>query len=307
MDGRRLQIGVQLPEVERFVPWPELFAMARAADQGGFDSIWVGDHLLYDMPDGGVRGPWEAYTSLAALAAVTTNVQIGSLVSSLGFHDPAMIAKMAATIDAISGGRLTLGVGSGWNEREYRAFGLPFDHRVDRFEEAFHIVRRLLAGQTLTHHGRHYRLDECVIDPPSPRAGGPRLMLGSNSPRMSSIALPHVHEWNVWWDIYGNTPEGFRMVVDDMRARIVSLGRDPDEVAATACVYVQLPDGKGRTMAEQRGAWVPAVRGGVDEMAHRLAAFADAGAAHLQLVVDPITVDAIEALVPVVERVRHLV
>ena len=96
------------------------------------------------------------YTSLAALAAVTERVQIGSLVSSLGFHDPAMIAKMCATIDAVSGGRLVLGVGSGWNEREYRAFGLPFDHRVDRFEEAFGLVRRLLAGETVSHSGRYY-------------------------------------------------------------------------------------------------------------------------------------------------------
>ena len=214
---RPCQIGVQLPEVERFVPWPELIAMAQTAEAVGFDSIWLGDHLLYDLPDGSVRGPWEVFTSLAALSAVTSRVQLGSLVASLGFHEPAMLAKMAATVDGISGGRLILGVGAGWNRREYDAYGFPYDHRVDRFEEAFGIVRRLLAGETVTHSGTYYSLDRCVIDPPAARPGGPLLMLGSNSPRMLSIGLPHVHQWNVWWSLYGNTPEGFAEVVADVR------------------------------------------------------------------------------------------
>ena len=293
---RPCQIGVQLPEVERFVPWPELIAMARAAEDVGFDSIWLGDHLLYDLPDGTVRGPWEVFTSLAALATVTNRVQLGTLVASLGFHEPAMLAKMAATVDAISQGRLTLGVGSGWNQREYSAFGIPFDHRVDRFQEAFDLVRRLLAGETVTHSGTYYDLDRCVIDPPAVRPGGPLLMLGSNSPRMLSIGLPYVHQWNVWWSIFGNTPEGFAAVVADVRSRTEAAGRDPDEVEATACVYVRVPGGVGRTMGDPTMAAIEPVSGSVAEIADRLAEFAAAGAAHLQLVVDPITQPAIEWL-----------
>ena len=293
---RPCQIGVQLPEVERFVPWPELISMARAAEDVGFDSIWLGDHLLYDLPDGTVRGPWEVFTSLAALAAVTNRVQLGTLVASLGFHEPAMLAKMAATVDAISQGRLTLGVGSGWNQREYSAFGIPFDHRVDRFQEAFDLVRRLLGGETVTHSGTYYDLDRCVIDPPAVRPGGPLLMLGSNSPRMLSIGLPYVHQWNVWWSIFGNTPEGFAAVVADVRSRTEAAGRDPDEVEATACVYVRVPGGIGRTMGDPTMAAIEPVSGSVAEIADRLAEFAAAGAAHLQLVVDPITQPAIEWL-----------
>jgi alkanesulfonate monooxygenase SsuD/methylene tetrahydromethanopterin reductase-like flavin-dependent oxidoreductase (luciferase family) len=293
---RPLKIGVQLPEVERLVRWPELISMTRAAEAAGFDSVWLGDHLLYDLPDGVVRGPWEAHTSLAALAAVTERVQLGSLVSSLGFHDPAMIAKMAATIDAISGGRFVLGVGAGWNEREYRAFGLPFDHRVDRFEEAFGLVRRLLAGDTVTHSGTYYSLDRCRVDPPATREGGPLLMIGSNSPRMLSIGLPHVDWWNVWWSIYGNTPEGFAVVVADVRARTEAAGRDPDAVAATACVYVRAPGGDGRTMGAPGMAHIRPLSGEPAEIASQLAAFAAAGASHLQLVVDPITQSSIEWL-----------
>ena len=293
---RPLHVGVQLPEVERRVPWPELIAMARAAEGAGFDSIWLGDHLLYDLPDGTTRGPWEVHTSLAALAAVTERVQLGSLVSSLGFHDPAMLAKMAATVDAISGGRLTLGVGSGWNQREYRAFGLPYDHRVDRFEESFGLIRRLLAGETVTHVGRYYSLDSCLIDPPATRPGGPTLMVGSNSPRMLSITLAHVHQWNVWWSIYGNTPEGFAAVVADVRARTLAIGRDPDDVAPTACVYVQLAGGMGRTMGEHAGHPIRPVDGSPEEIAAVLSKFAEVGTTHVQLVVDPITQASIEWL-----------
>jgi len=294
--ARPCKIGVQLPEVERFVPWPELIAMTQAAEAVGFDSVWLGDHLLYDLPDGTVRGPWEVFTSLAALAAVTSHVQLGTLVASLGFHEPAMLAKMAATVDAISQGRLILGVGSGWNRREYDAFGIPFDHRVDRFQESFGLVRRLLAGETVTHTGTYYRLDRCRIDPPAVRPGGPLLMLGSNSPRMLSIGLPHVHQWNVWWSLFGNTAAGFAEVVADVRARTEAAGRDPDEVEATACVYVQVPGGAGRTMGDPEMARIQPLRGAATEIAEQLAQFAAAGAAHLQLVVDPITQPAIEWL-----------
>jgi alkanesulfonate monooxygenase SsuD/methylene tetrahydromethanopterin reductase-like flavin-dependent oxidoreductase (luciferase family) len=294
--ARPLRIGVQLPEIERHVPWPELISMARAAEAVGFDSIWLGDHLLYELAGGVHRGPWEVYTSVAALAAVTERVQLGTLVSSLGFHEPAMIAKMSATIDAISGGRFTLGVGSGWNRREYDAFGLPFDRRVDRFEEAFGLVQRLLAGETVTHDGEFHHLDRCVIDPPSARPGGPLLMVGSNSPRMLGITLPYVHQWNVWWSIFGNTPEGFAAVVTDVRERTAAIGRAPDDVEATACVYVQLSGGDGRVMGEFAGREIRPVTGSSAEIAAVLARFAAAGAAHVQLVVDPITGSSIESL-----------
>src|SRR4051795_1874904 len=141
---RPCKIGVQLPEVERFVPMPEYLDLARRTEAVGFDSVWLGDHLVYDLPDGSTRGPYEAWTTLAAIAAVTSRVELGPLVASTSFHAPAMLAKMAATVDAISGGRLVLGLGAGWNEREYAAYGFPFDHRVGRFEEALTIVRTLL-------------------------------------------------------------------------------------------------------------------------------------------------------------------
>ncbi|HET9655895.1 MAG TPA: LLM class flavin-dependent oxidoreductase [Kineosporiaceae bacterium] len=293
---RPCRIGLQLPEVERPVGWPELFAMARAAEAVGFDSLWLGDHLLYDLPGGAVRGPWEVWTSLAALAAVTERVELGPLVASTSFHPPAMLAKQAATVDAISGGRLVLGLGAGWNEREYRAFGFPFDHRVSRFEEAFGLVRRLLRGERVDHDGAYYRVEDCVVDPGPVRHGGPPLMLGSIGPRMLRIGLPHVSAWNVWWSDYGNTPQGFAEVRARVEAAAAEAGRGPGEVEATAAVLVRLPGGTGRLMGETYDAPVPPVEGSPERIAEQLAAMAVAGASHLQLVVDPITLESIELL-----------
>ncbi len=120
-----------------------------------------------------------------------------------------MLAKQAATVDAISGGRLILGLGAGWNEREYRAFGFPFDRRVARFAEALTIISTLLSDGRIDFAGEFHRLEDCVLDPPPARPGGPPLMVGSTGPRMLAIALPVVDCWNVWYSHYGNSVEGF--------------------------------------------------------------------------------------------------
>ena len=293
---RPCRVGIQLPEVERRVGWPELFSMARTAEDVGFDSLWLGDHLLYDLPGGVTRGPWEVWTALAALAAATERVELGPLVASTSFHAPAMLAKQAATVDAISGGRLIVGLGAGWNEREYRAFGFPYDHRVSRFEEAFTIIRGLLRGGRVDFDGAYYRVEDCVLDPGPARPGGPPLMLGSASPRMMRIGLPHVDAWNVWWSDYGNTPDGFAAVRDRVDEAAVQAGRMPGEVAATAAVLVSLPGGTGRLMGDVSGGPIRAVQGSPADISGHLEAMAGAGATHLQLVVDPITIGSIELL-----------
>jgi alkanesulfonate monooxygenase SsuD/methylene tetrahydromethanopterin reductase-like flavin-dependent oxidoreductase (luciferase family) len=299
-----MKIGVQLPEVERPVPWDEMVAIARTAEDVGLDSVWLGDHLLYDLPGGVQRGPWECWTALAGLAAATERVQIGPLVASTGFHEPAMLAKQAATVDAISGGRLIVGLGAGWNEREYRAFGFAYDKRVSRFEEAFTIVRRLLAGETVTFDGEFHRVEQCLLDPP-PRPGGPSLLLGSIAPRMGSIALGWVDSWNVWFTQFGNSAEGFAAVKRTMDDACLAAGRSVGEVAATAAIYVQAPGGHGRLMGDAAVDDVQPLSGAPDEVARRLIEFASAGAAHVQIVLDPITVESVEWLGDVVSRARR--
>jgi alkanesulfonate monooxygenase SsuD/methylene tetrahydromethanopterin reductase-like flavin-dependent oxidoreductase (luciferase family) len=287
---RPCKVGVQLPEVERFVPWPEYLDLARRAESAGYDSIWVGDHLVYDLPDGSTRGPYEAWTTLAAIAAATERVEIGPLVASTGFHAPAMLAKQAATVDAISQGRLILGLGAGWNRGEFDAFGFPYDRRVSRFEEALAIIAPLLREGRTTFHGQFYDVDDCVLDPRPVREGGPSIMLGSNSPRMLSIGLPVVDSWNVWWSIYDNSVEKFAQVKAEVDA-VIPEGRTVD---ATAAVLVTLPGGRGRLMGETYDASVTTVT--PDDLGQHIQGLAAAGAKHLQLVLDPITAESIDTI-----------
>ncbi len=287
---RSCKVGVQLPEVERFVPWPDYLDLARRAESAGYDSIWVGDHLVYDLPDGSTRGPYEAWTTLAAIAAVTERVEIGPLVASTGFHAPAMLSKQAATVDAISQGRLILGLGAGWNRREFDAFGFAYDRRVSRFEEALAIIAPLLRQGRTTFHGDFYDVDDCVLDPLPVREGGPPIMVGSNSPRMLSIALPVVDCWNIWWSIYDNSVEKFAQVKAEVDAAVPA-GRT---VEATAAVLVTLPGGRGRLMGETYDAGVTTVT--PDDLVQHVRGLAAAGATHLQLVLDPITADTIDAI-----------
>lgn len=291
--SRPCKVGVQLPEVERFVPWPEYLDLARRAESAGYDSIWVGDHLLYDLPDGSTRGPYEAWTTLAAIAAATERVEIGPLVASTGFHAPAMLAKQAATVDAISQGRLILGLGAGWNRREFDAFGFPYDRRVSRFEEALTIIAPLLRQGRTTFHGHFYDVDDCVLDPLPVREGGPPIMLGSNSPRMLSIGLPVIDAWNIWWSIYDNSVEKFAQVKAEVDA-LVPTGRTVD---ATAAVLVTLPGGRGRLMGETYDAGVTTVT--PDDLGEHIRGLAAAGATHLQLVLDPITAESIDTIAAV--------
>lgn len=285
---RPCKIGVQLPEVERFVPWGEYLDLARRAESAGFDSIWVGDHLIYDLPDGSTRGPYEAWTTLAAIAAVTERVEIGPLVASTGFHAPAMLAKQAATVDAISEGRLIIGLGAGWNRREFDAFGFAYEQRVSRFEEALSIIVALLREGRTTFHGQFYDVDDCVLDPRPIRPGGPPIMLGSNSPRMLSIGLPVADSWNVWWSIYGNSVERFTQV----KAGVDAVMPDGRCVEATAAVLVTMPGGRGRLMGTTYDATVTTVT--PDDLGEHVQGLAKAGASHLQLVLDPITAESID-------------
>ncbi len=294
---RPLRVGIQLPEVEREVRWPEYAALARAAEAAGFDSIWVGDHYLYRGDGRPERGPWEAWSLLAALAAVTERVRLGPLVSCLAFHEPAVLAKTAATVHEISGGRLVFGLGAGWNRTEFDAFGIAFDRRAARFEEAFAIVRRLLTGERVTQTGAFYRLEDCVLlpAPPSP----PTLMVGSTGPRVLAATLPWVGVWNTWFDWFGNTPEGFAAKRAEIDAACERAGRDPATLERSACMLVRL-DGASRERPADPEA--PAVSGSHERIAVALAAMHEAGADEVIVVADPITEASIDALGTVLTR-----
>ncbi len=297
-----MRIGVQLPEVEREVAWAELRDVARTAEDCGFDSIWVGDHLLYRDPDGSVRGPWEAWSLLAALAEATNRVELGPLVGATAFHSPAMIAKKAATVDEISGGRLVLGLGAGWNRTEFDAFGFPYDNRVSRFEEAFTIVRTLVREGAVDFEGRFYASRDMELAPPA--RPDMKIMVGSNGPRMLRVTMPHVDMWNTWHLDYGNRAGGLSELNETVDAACEDVGRDPGDVERTAAVYVQLERGSGRMAGSSEKQQSPPISGSHEEIAGQLRAFRDAGMGHIQIVLDPIDSAGVEELAEIARLVR---
>ena len=265
--------------------------MAKAAEAAGFDSIWLGDHLLYRGDGREERGPWEVWTMLAGLAAVTERVRIGPLVACASFHAPGLLAKMAATIDEISGGRFMLGLGAGWNRTEYDAFGLPFDHRVSRFEEAFEIIRRLLAGERVTLTGQFWQAEDAVLLPPPLRRVP--LMVGSKGPRMLEITLPHVDAWNAWYLDYGNTPELLANLNADIDRAAELGGRDPREIERSICTLVSLEE---EAVRRPKDVQVQPVEPPMERIAEHLRELAAAGADEAILILRPITEESITAL-----------
>jgi len=289
--SRPLRVGVQLPEVERDVRWPEYRAMARAAEEVGFDSVWVGDHLLYRGDGRSERGPWDAWVLLSAIAAVTERVRLGPLVACAAFHRPGTLARLAVGVDEVSGGRFVFGIGAGWNETEFRAFGIPFAERVARFEEAFDAVRRLVAGEHVTVAGRFVALRDAVVLPPPARRVP--LMIGSSGERVLTATLAHVDAWNAWFDLFGNSPEGFAKQTAKVDGLAERVGRAPAKIERSACVLVVLDRSTAERAAPDGFA---ALEGGADAIAGELRGFADAGADEAILVVDPITERSIRAL-----------
>jgi alkanesulfonate monooxygenase SsuD/methylene tetrahydromethanopterin reductase-like flavin-dependent oxidoreductase (luciferase family) len=301
---RGLKIGFQLPEIERRVTWKEIAAMARTGEDVGFDSVWLADHLLYRDVEHGARGPWEAWTSLAGLAASTSRISIGPLVACTSFHNPAMLAKLAATVDEISGGRLILGLGAGWNQTEYDAYGFPFDRRISRFEEAFTIIRCLLRDGRVDFAGRFYTARECELVPPA-KPGGPPLLVGSTGERMLSITMPYVNAWNAWFSRTGNRPEGVPPLREKVDAACRAAGRDPSEVERTIVVLVRLV-GDSLIQSDEPDMRFPAITGSPEQIATALAAYTSEGISHIQVVIDPINEASVEAFAPVLAHLHTM-
>ena len=272
MARRPLKVGLHLPEIERVVSWSETADICRLAEDIGFDSLWMPDHLLYRAHEGVATGPWECWSMLCAIAAITDRVQIAPLVLCTSFREPALIAKMAATLDEISGGRLILGLGSGWNQPEYDAFGFPFESRFGRFREAFTIISALLQDGFTDFAGKYYTLRECELRPRGPRPEGIPLLIGSRGEQVLRHTLPAVSYWNGWPRWWGNDPARLPELLTEVDKLIEETGRDPAEITKTAAVFLQLEDGIVPHNPE-----APAFRGDVDAITHFLAGTPAAG------------------------------
>ncbi len=215
----------------------EVRALAVQAEEAGFDSIWIYDHLLFRNGES-TKGQWECFTFLAALAEVTKRVELGTLVACTAFRNPAMLAKIAVTLDEVSDGRFTLGIGAGWNETEFRAFGLPYDHRVDRFEEALQIIAPLLREGRVDFAGRYAAAHDCEMVPPGPRQGRMPLLIGASGPRMLRLAAEYADNLNTGIDI-GDPEQKERRAI---AAACADAGRDPSTLPVSIPFWAAFPD-----------------------------------------------------------------
>ena len=268
-------------------PWEDLRELAWLAEAGGADSLWVADHYFYRDENVEV-GLHEAFTLLTAVAAVTRKVQVGPLVACTSFRSAGMLAKIAATLDAVSGGRLILGLGCGWHEAEYKAFGHPFDHRVGRFEEVVSAVRPLLRGDRVSVKGRWLELDDAVIVP-QPEHEVP-LLIASNGPRMLDITARFADAWQAAW--FGAVSDQFRSERAALMAASEAAGRtQPMEIFAGIDVNDEAGDD-------------PHVRSDASAIADALAGWAEEGVDHVQLRVHPGTKARFETAIEGIQRFR---
>jgi FMNH2-dependent dimethyl sulfone monooxygenase len=259
--------------------WDDVRTFAVAAEDAGLDSVWMFDHFFNRTDDGTVEGMYEAWTILSALAAVTERVQLGTLVMCTSFRDPGLLAKMAATLDEISSGRLILGIGAGWHDPEYEAFGFPTDERFARFEEAFTILRALLDGELVTMSGRFHQLDDAVLAPP-PRRRIPILVAG-DGPKMLRLTARSADAWNTAW--FGAPDRALGDTLEAFDRALEAEGRDPASIERTIGVTIRDP-GLPIDAADE-----PAFRGSVEEMAELFDGYARLGVDQLILEVAPKT------------------
>lgn len=216
---------------------PALLALAEHAEAIGLDSVWVCDHFFSNEPRAPREGIHEAWTSLSAIAARTSRIELGTLATCVSYRPPGMLAKMASTADAVSGGRVTLGIGAGWNEEEYRAFGYPFDRRVDRFEDALRIIGPLVRGERVTFAGLDHAVDDAEL---LPLQRSVPLLVAGEGPRMLQLTARHADAWNTGW--YGMPDDALRGQLDAMDAALDAVGRARGSLRRTIGVSVDEPE-----------------------------------------------------------------
>jgi F420-dependent oxidoreductase-like protein len=254
-------------------PWADTLELALHAEATKWDGLWFADHFMPNAEDT-LHPVNEAWTTLAALAAVTKRMRLGTLVTGNTYRHPAVLAKMAAGVDVISGGRVVLGLGAGWQENEHTAYGIEFDTiagRLDRLDEACQIVRSLCANEKTTFVGRHYRLTDAPLLPKPVQRPLPLLIGGGGEKRTLRIAARYADEWNVWGD-----PQTLRhkMAILDRHCREV--GRDPRAIQRSAVALLAMSDDTNfveRVRAQGR----PVIGGSVAEVRATIEQYRDAG------------------------------
>ena len=275
-----MKIGLVIPlaqdERGEALTWNEIETRAIQAESAGYDSVWVYDHLFHRFEGHATVGFHECWTVLSALAAVTSRVELGTTVLCAGFRNPALLAKMATTLDTVSNGRLILGIGAGWHEPEFDGFGFPFDHRVSRFEEVLQIIRPLLRDGEVTFHGRYHDAEACEILPRGVRSDGPPILVGAFGPRMMRLTARYADQWTIDWL---GPEERVREQLSNLHEACRVEGRDPKSLVVTGGVTVAYPD-----LGDLPG-WMSSpdtyLTGDAETLGNQLAHYGELGVDHL--------------------------
>jgi alkanesulfonate monooxygenase SsuD/methylene tetrahydromethanopterin reductase-like flavin-dependent oxidoreductase (luciferase family) len=280
-----VRVGIVLPIAESdgedgTPSYEVIHELALGAEAASLDSVWVFDHLLF-RSDGKTEGIHECWTLLSALAGATHRVELGTIVMCTAFRNPALLAKMAATLDHVSSGRLILGLGCGWHDPEYEAFGYPTDHKVSRFEEALAVISGLIREGRVDFDGQYVTARDAVLAPPA-RPEIP-ILIAAKRPRMLELTARHADAWNMAW--FGLPDDRLATLRSDLREACNRVGRDPATLTDTVGVVIQYPDAlwPGFELSPL------AISGSPGEIAQGLAAHAAAGADHLIVVLEPCT------------------
>lgn len=260
-----LDVGLFLPAAPG---WSELKRLAQQAESVGFDSVWLMDHLLIRAGDR-VVPTYECWSTVAALGATLQKATIGTLVTAAPFRNPAMLAKIVDTVADVCQGRLILGLGAGWYEPEFQAFGYPFDHRVSRFEESLRIIHGLLHEGQVDFEGTYYQTPDCVLAPHYSAPDRPPIMVGASGERMLYLTARYADLWNGCW--YAD-PSDTKAALAKVDRACREVGRDPASLGRTAGVLIDLPGRRGRTINRSGP-----IRSSPDEIAEVLWSYAAAG------------------------------
>lgn len=267
----------------RFSIWPGTAAphqyiveLAQHAEQSGWDGVWVADHFMPNREDDNTGPTAEAWTTLAALAAVVPRVRLGTLVTGNTYRHPAVLAKQAAQVDIISEGRLVLGLGAGWQENEHRAYGIEYSTvggRLRRLEEAVQIIKSLFANEHTDFDGRYYQLANAPLAPKPPREGGPPLLIGGGGEQVTMrIAAQYADEWNVW-----GTPEVLAAKGQVLERHAEALGRDIGEIERSAQAVVVHSDDEAVVKRALEGPGRATLAGNSEQLQEQMQAYIDAG------------------------------
>ena len=297
MRGLPIQLGLNLPYVEgsmdgRTPRWSDILAMAQMAEAVGFDAVWVSDHVGFGDPDGEWSGAWESWTLLSALAATTERVHLGTYVLAMPLRNPALLAKMAETLDEISGGRVILGVGAGWNDPEFTSYGVPFDERFTRFEDGLRIISAMLRHGRSTHDGRLNQTKSARLEPRGPRPLGLPLMVGATGPRMLRLTAELADHWNGGLRSIGEVAPLIKAV--DAACRQVD--RDPATLTRSVEVLVRTSAARDDAPSDEHE-----IRGAPADVASELRRFADLGLDHLQVQLRPNSIKGVAAFARILD------